>query len=222
MLSHLISQGWDSHKLKHISYHVNPSNFPLSSPHHSPKHFLSVGRLVEKKGGILTLVAFHQVLQKHPDATLTIIGDGPFGEIYRQYCRGVGLLDSVNFLGAQPHEVVAKEMAKARCFVQHSVTSENNDHEGTPVAIIEAQVSGLPVVATTHAGIPEAVIDGKTGFLVEEFDVDSMAARMSDFAANTYLAESFGKEARNSAVERFSFENTIGRIAKLACEVSRK
>ena len=66
-------------------------------------------------------------------------------------------------------------MKKAHIFLQHSVTCPiTGDEEGVPVAILEAMASGLPVVSTFHAGIPEAVVDGKTGFLVSE---DAMGER---------------------------------------------
>ena len=62
----------------------------------------------------------------------------------------------MTFLGAQPHNVIQDEMRKARGFVQHSIEAPSGDSEGMPVSIIEAGVSGLPVVATRHAGIPDA------------------------------------------------------------------
>ena len=70
-------------------------------------------------------------------------------------------------------------MKKARIFVQHSVTTpETGDKEGTPVAIMEAMASGLPVISTRHAGILEMIEHGATGKLVNEFDYLEMAEEM--------------------------------------------
>ena len=63
--------------------------------------------------------------------------------------------------------------------MQHSITASNGDTEGLPVGILEAMATALPVISTRHSGIPEAVEDGITGFLVEEHDVRGMAERMA-------------------------------------------
>ena len=87
----------------------------------------------------------------------------------------------------QPFEVAAL-MRKARMFVQHSNVAPDGDSEGSPVAIMEAQLSGLPVVATFHAGIPEIVTQDVTGFLVDEGDVNGMANSMTKLVLDPGMA----------------------------------
>ena len=91
-------------------------------------------------------------------------------------------------------------MNGADVFVQHSITdSHTGDQEGLPVAVLEAMASGLPVVATRHAGIPEAVVEGETGYLVEEGDIGAMAGHIARLAEDHTLRS---KMARRDGPER--------------------
>jgi glycosyltransferase involved in cell wall biosynthesis len=95
-------------------------------------------------------------------------------------------------------------MQSAAVFVQHSVVAPDNDHEGTPVAILEAGASGLPVVATRHAGIPDVVKEGETGYLVDEGDTDAMARYMIQLAKNPDLARRLGAAAREHIAAEYN------------------
>jgi glycosyltransferase involved in cell wall biosynthesis len=103
-------------------------------------------------------------------------------------------------------------MLKARCFVQHSVEASNGDSEGTPVGILEAGASSLPVVATRHAGIPDVVVEGQTGFLVDERDTTAMAAQMLRLAQDSELAARLGSAARLHVERNFSQEQSLDRL----------
>jgi glycosyltransferase involved in cell wall biosynthesis len=126
--------------------------------------------------------------------------------------RELGIDGSVDFLGQQPPDVVRQELRNARCFVQHSIEAANGDCEGTPVGILEAGATGLPVVATRHGGIPDVVVDGETGFLVDERDVGQMASRMLALASSPPLAAQMGERARARIVARFSQQKRLGRL----------
>ena len=148
--------------------------------------------MVEKKAPHLVLATFARVLRECPDARLHFIGDGALLGVCRDLAAALGIDHAVTFLGAQPHDIVEREMRQARALVQHSVIASNGDSEGTPVAILEAGAMGLPVVATRHAGIPDVVADGVTGFLVEERDVCGMATHMLALARNPASRASAG------------------------------
>ena len=85
----------------------------------------------------------------------------------------------VRFLGDLGAAEVREWMRRAALLAAPSVTAADGDAEGLPTVIVEAAASGLPVVATRHSGIPEAVGDGETGFLVPERDAETLAARMA-------------------------------------------
>jgi glycosyltransferase involved in cell wall biosynthesis len=115
----------------------------------------------------------------------------------------------VTFAGPRPHEIVQQEMRHARCFVQHSIVAQSGDAEGMPLAIIEASATGLPVVSTRHAGIPDVVADQETGFLVDEGDVAGMSHYMVRMIRAPELAAQMGKAARERALAYFSKERSL-------------
>src|SRR6266508_4239503 len=104
------------------------------------------------------------------------------------------------------------EVRRARCFVQHSVEAPSGDSEGTPVSVLEAGASGLPVVSTRHAGIADAVAEDETGFLVDEHDVAGMASHMLRLATDPALAGKLGRAARRRIQESFSRDKSLGRL----------
>jgi glycosyltransferase involved in cell wall biosynthesis len=135
--------------------------------------------------------------------------------------RDLGIENGVTFMGAQPATVVREEMRRARCFVQHSVEAPSGDSEGTPVSIIEAGATGLPVVSTRHAGIPGVVVEGETGFLVAEHDVEAMAERMLDVARDPELAGRLGRAARRRVEAYFSIEGSVADLWKIIQSCAR-
>jgi len=173
---------------------------------------LAVGRFVEKKAPQHTVAAFARAARQVPDAKLEMIGEGPLLNKCRALADQAGLDGSASFRGAQDHSVVKQEMARAAVFVQHSVTAADGDTEGLPVAILEAMSSGLPVVATRHAGIPEAVDDGRTGLLVEEHDEAGMADALVRLLMNPEEAKAMGAAGRQRAVRLFSSEQQLARL----------
>jgi glycosyltransferase involved in cell wall biosynthesis len=200
--------------------YVNPSGvdcrlFSGADPLAAPPMFLAVGRFVEKKAPQLTLLAFSEVYRACPAARLRMVGDGPLWGACRDLAKALEIDEAVTFCGPQPHPIVQEEMRRARCFVQHSVEAANGDSEGTPGAILEAGASGLPVVATRHAGIPDVVIEGETGFLVDERDVKGMAAHMLRLSQEPALAGQLGRAARERVCQEFSVEKSISTLWRI-------
>ena len=220
MREQLIRLGAPGEKVHLIPYGVDLDQFGPCHPDLAPKHFLAVGRFVEKKAPHLTLVAFQRVLAACPDARLTIIGGGPLLPVCRQLARALGIDRAIDFRGPQEHDRVAATMRNARAFVQHSVEASNGDCEGTPVAILEAQAAGLPVVSTRHTGINEAILEGKTGYLVDEQDVETMALRMTLLAKDPQLAGRLGMAGRARVHDEFNMQNRIAQLHAIIAKVA--
>jgi colanic acid/amylovoran biosynthesis glycosyltransferase len=175
---------------------------------------LFVGRLVEKKGVETLLDAFAAVRRTRPDAALVIIGDGPL----RARLEGRAG-EGVRFLGARPPEEVAAWMKRAALLAAPSVTARDGDAEGLPNAIVEAAASGLAAIGTHHGGIPEAIVDGETGFLVPERDPDLLAARMLTLLGDADLRRRMGAAARALAERKFDFARQMERLETIYDEL---
>jgi colanic acid/amylovoran biosynthesis glycosyltransferase len=172
-----------------------------------PIRFLFSGRFVAKKAPLVALRAFALAFQLFPNIRLTMIGGGELFEKVKDEAKELGLLKYVELLGPQPNEIVLSAMLKAHVYIQHSIVCpETGDMEGLPVAILEAMAAGLPIISTRHAGIPEAVIEGENGFLVEEGDVDAMAEKMAFLAQEVELIKKISSSNQKRVAERFLWE----------------
>lgn len=199
---------------------VSPSGadaalFHGGDPAAAPPRFLAVGRFVAKKGPLISLEAFAMAARTRPELELVMVGDGPLLASARRRAVELGVAQRVQFTGVEPPRQIAQRLRSCRCFVQHSLTGPDGDQEGSPVAVMEAQLSGVPVVATRHAGIPEVVLDGHTGLLVAEGDTAAMAAAIAQLADDPALAARLGAAGRARAQERFTVTHHLQALMDL-------
>jgi colanic acid/amylovoran biosynthesis glycosyltransferase len=186
-------------KTVYLPCYVDLNRFAFIERDFTEPNFLAVGRFCHTKAPHLSIMAFNEVVKKTPAAKLTMIGADD-GSGVLEHCitliRALKLDKNVEIIGSQPTERVFQEMQKASIFVQHSVTApETGDKEGTPVAIMEAMATGLPIISTRHAGIAEMIEDGRTGILVEEFDYLRMAEEMTGLIQDVERMRRMGQQA---------------------------
>jgi len=177
-----------------------------------PGLILHVGRLVEKKGTRLLIRALAEVRGDHPRARLVVLGDGPLRARLEAEAAALGVAASVQFLGNRPQAEVAAWMARAWLLAAPSVTAGDGDAEGLPTVIVEAAASGVPVIGADHSGIPEAVIEGKTGFIVPEGAVEPLARRIAELVQAPRLRNAMGRAGRAMAEERFDGARQTSRL----------
>jgi colanic acid/amylovoran/stewartan biosynthesis glycosyltransferase WcaL/AmsK/CpsK len=168
-----------------------------------PVCLLTVARLVEKKGIEYALQAVARVRQAHPNLQYHIVGDGPLRAALTKLAGLLGLQEVAVFHGAKDSRFVQQRMAEADVFLLPSVTAADGDQEGTPVSLIEAQATGLPVLSTLHSGIPEVVLDGGSGFLVRERDVEGLADRLLYLIEHPEVCRTMGARGRQHVEEQF-------------------
>lgn len=221
MEQQLLSLGATRERLHYNCYGIDIERFTTGSPAASAKHFVAIGRFVEKKAPLLTLRAFHQAWLKDPEIRLTMIGDGPLKAECEAFVRANGLVQAVTFAGVLAHPEVANLLRGARAFVQHSVISGDNDHEGTPLAVLEAMATGIPVIATRHAGIPDVVHDGEHGLLCAEHDVEAMALNMLKLSLDADLAGRMGASGRANVEAHYTMRHTIEGLQRILLDVAR-
>jgi glycosyltransferase involved in cell wall biosynthesis len=179
-----------------------------------PGTILHIGRLVEKKGTADLLAA----LAGLAGVRLIVIGEGPLRAQLQRQAGALGV--KAQFLGAQDADEVAEWLRRATLLVAPSVTAQDGDAEGLPNVIVEGAASGIPVVATRHSGIPEAVEDGVTGYLVKEGDRGALAARIGALLDGADLRREMGFAARALAVERFDRVRQAERLEAIYDEVA--
>ncbi|WP_366184807.1 glycosyltransferase [Flavobacterium ovatum] len=208
MQKSLIELGCPSEKVIYNTY--GPDNSFLNvDPQFTENTFIGLGRFVEKKAPYYTILAFKKVIGQFPNAQLVIGGKGELYEVCRNLVRYHKIENNVLLPGVLTKEAFIAYLEKSLAFVQHSVTALNGDQEGTPVSILEACAAGLPVIATDHAGIPDVIIDGETGFLVQEHDVDAMAEKMKIIIENTSLAKQMGANGKEVIKRNFSLQKHL-------------
>ena len=201
--------------------HVVPCgvDLPPASPVRAEGDFVrcvAIGRMVGKKGPLITLEAFRLAAARCDRLRLDMIGGGPLYEMAAQYVRQVHLSDRVRLLGPQPHSAVVRTLRESDIFVQHSLTDPlTGDEEGLPVSILEAMAHALPVVSTRHAGIPEAVLEGVTGLLVDEGDAAAMAEHLVTLATDSRGRTQLGAEGRRRVAESFSWERERAALSQI-------
>lgn len=182
---------------------VDTEKFKPSGSKSEPFTFISVARFAEKKGPLHSLRAFVPVFKQIPSSRLLMVGDGPMWEEAKAFVGENNLGDHVHFLGPKTQDEYLPLLQSAHVFIQHSIITKAGDSEGTPVAILEAAACGLPTISTRHAGIPDAVIEGETGILTDEHDIDAMAKACIFLAENPSEAEKMGLAARQHVSERY-------------------
>jgi colanic acid/amylovoran biosynthesis glycosyltransferase len=220
MHNKLVALGAPVDKLVLSTY--GPNNiFYSNKPLFDAQQLLSVGRFVDKKAPYLTILAFKRVLNCYPKATLKMIGDGPLLNTCVNLAKSEGMEGAVIFEGVKTPEEIRLEMERSCAFVQHSVVALNGDMEGTPVSIIEASAAGLPVIATKHAGIPDVIINGKSGILVNELDLGAMADAMLQLLSNPVLAKTMGDAGRENIRNNFSMEKHITTLDRVISKAVR-
>jgi glycosyltransferase involved in cell wall biosynthesis len=204
----LIELGITADKVHVVPCGVDVPAMPPAHPVRDTVRCLAVGRMVPKKAPHLTLEAFRLAAERRNGLYLDFIGDGELWPVAEQYVRDFNLGGRVRLHGPQSHAFVQQAMRDADIFLQHSLTDPaTGDEEGLPVAILEAMAHALPVISTRHAGIPEAVLDGVTGLLVEEGDSAGMADCLLSLSGEPDQRTTLGRAAWHRARDRYSWEH---------------
>lgn len=208
----LKSWGVDSDKIAVIRMGIDPKKITFSPTKLNDRNnikVISVGRATEKKGleyAIKAMASLDFVDYK-------IIGGGELLEELQKLVTDLNKQDTIHCLGALPHQEVLRQLELADVFLLPSVTAENGDMEGIPVALMEAMAKGKIVVSTYHSGIPELIEDKVNGFLCNERNINdiincfTIIRDISDSELEVIL-----KNAQERVIEDFNEETEIFKI----------
>ncbi|MBD2005762.1 MULTISPECIES: glycosyltransferase [Cyanophyceae] len=211
--SQLIEKGCPPEKAVVLYTGVNVDKFTPDPNVVREPIVLFVGRLVEKKGCEYLIRAMSQVQAIMPEVELVMIGDGSLRSTLEELAKSS--LKRYSFLGSRSHDVVKEWMNRAFLLCAPSITATTGDSEGLPNVVNEAAAMGLPVVASIHAGIPEAVVHGETGFLVPEKDWEAMAKHILTLLGDSSLRNRFAMAGRNRVEQEFNLKRNTEKLEKI-------
>ncbi len=177
---------------------------------------LSIGRLVEKKGFEELIRACGLLKGRGFAFDCTIAGSGPLRDALRGVVEELGLNDCVHLSGnVLRQEELPDVLRESDIYCQPCVWSRDNDVDGLPATLMEAMAVGLPVISTRIAGIPDLVVEGETGLLVEPRDVPALAEAMAKLIEQPEVCRTLGVAGRAFVLERFDVNTCIDPLVAL-------
>ncbi len=214
----LIDLGCDPEKIEVQRTGIPLEEFPFrervfsSRSRGSQWRFVQAGRLIEKKGLPVTLRAFAVFLKQYQNATLTIAGEGPLLGELQGLAHELGIEELISFTGFISQEELRDIYYRSHIFLHPSQTGHDGNQEGIPNSMLEAMATGLPVFATDHGGIPEAIENGVTGVLVPERDDKALAQALLDAVQHPDFLLRIARNAAESVRKNFDLQQQAHRL----------
>ena len=177
------------------------------------KVILSVNRLVKRKGNDMMLRAFAKIKNEIPNVVYVIVGSGEYETSLRQLTRELAVEKDVRFINSASHEDVLKFYAACDVLVMLSrELKDKGDAEGFGIVFLEANACGKPVVGGDSGGMRDAVVDGKTGLLVDPNDIDQIAQAVTKILTDTDYANQLAQAGKERAEQKFHWQSTTAEI----------
>jgi len=210
----LLAQGFPAQKTRVHYIGVDTARLTPRAAAEEEKIVLHVARLVEVKGTEYLIRAFAKL---PPGCRLVVIGDGELEGRLRKLAGELGV--QAEFLRGMGHEDVLGWMRKAAVLVLPSVRTASGREEGLGMVTLEAAALGVPVIGSDVGGIPEAVVEGETGFLVPSRDPEALAVRLADLLGSAELRARFGAAGRVRVEQTFDLQRQSEALEALYDEV---
>ncbi|MBA2270298.1 MAG: glycosyltransferase [Chthoniobacterales bacterium] len=182
---------------------------------------LQASRLIEKKGLRTSLRAFAEFTRKYPQAHFTIAGEGPLLDELQEMTRELNVAGQVTFAGFASQSQLRELLYGSHVFLHPSETGADGNQEGVPNSMLEAMATGLPVFATTHGGIPEAVEDGTSGVLVSEGDAVALAKRLTNLTAQPDVLSGIARRGAEAVAAKFEQRAQVAKLEEYYFEAIR-
>jgi len=219
----LVKIGAPAYKIKVWHLGIDLNLFKKGTKKNDKFKIISCGRFKEWKGQKYLILALLRLLKKYKNIEVVFTGTGEKLDQCKKLVKKLGLERYVNFKGELPkHSQVAKEMASSHIIVHSSFTGRNKANDALGMVLVEAGACEVPAVASRSGGIPEAVIDKKTGFLVEPKNPKQIAEKIILLMENESLRKKMGQEARKYVQKEFDLSKQIRKLKKIYQKVIRK
>ena len=214
----VIDLGCDEKKIQLQRTGIPLDEFPFRGRSFPPRgrggewRFVQAGRLIEKKGLPVTLHAFARFSGQFPNARLTIAGEGPLLGTLQELASELKIDDRVSFTGFISQEQLRDLFYASHIFMHPSETGSDGNQEGIPNSMLEAMASGLPVFATEHGGIPEAIENGVSGVLVPEHDHEELGRILLDAVQDPDFLSRVGRAGADAVAQKFDQRIQVRRL----------
>lgn len=219
-LEHLRRSYPESADRIHLVYNgLELDRFPYTDPEpvsaERPLRIAAVGRIVEKKGFFDLVEAVGRLVADGVAVEARIAGDGELFDDVRAAVDAAGLTDTITLLGARTQEEIRDLLGWADVFAAPSIVGADGNADGLPTVLLEAMASGVPCVASTVTGIPEAVVDGVTGLLHTPGDVEGLVTALTAVASPDFDRTGIARAARRLIEDRFDSHGQARTLAAL-------
>jgi len=185
------------------------------------KVLLTVGRLIERKGVVHFLTdVMPRMLAQRQDFCYMIVGEGPQRELIETRITSLHLEEHVVLLGRVDDDTLRAAYHLADLFVMPNIPVQN-DIEGFGLVALEAAAAGRYVVASRLDGIPEAIVPGQNGTLLDPLDSEAFAATILDLLADDEKRQILGRQAREFVRDRYSWDIVARRYQQVFMQVTQ-
>ena len=205
----------DAGKIQCVYNGLDLSSFPRADFASPVPIIISVGRLIEKKGFSDLIAACRILAEAGCNFRCEIIGEGPLENDLRAQIEGSNLREKVTLAGAQAQVEIKHRLAAATVFVLACTTDSSGGTDNLPTVIMEAMATGLPVISTTLAGIPEMMQPGITGELVAPDAPQELARAIEKIITDPAHARDLGIKGFALAQKKFSIETSVKSLLSL-------
>ena len=221
----LVDLGCNPEKIEIQRTGIPLEEFPFRQrvlPNNGEWHFVQAGRLIEKKGLPVTIRAFEVFVRQYPNATLRVAGEGPLLRELEMLARELKIAERVSFTGFVSQERLREIYYRSHIFLHPSQTGRDGNQEGIPNSMLEAMVTGLPVFATEHGGIPEAIEHGVSGVLVPERDEFALVETLLDAVQDPDLLSRIAYAGANAVRKKFDLQQQAHRLEEIYLRTIKK
>ena len=219
----LVDLGCDPEKIEVQRTGIPLEEFPFREravPKNGEWRFVQAGRLIEKKGLPITLRAFEIFVRQYLNATLTIAGEGPLLRELESLARELKIAERVSFTGFVSQEQLREIYYRSHIFLHPSQTGKDGNQEGIPNSMLEAMATGLPVFATEHGGIPEAIENGVSGVLVPERDEFALVETLLEAVQDPRALSDIAQTGADAVRKKFDLQQQAHRLEEIYLRVA--
>lgn len=214
MRANVIDLGFPEDKIKVLKLGMDINEIEFQHRTSAGPKLMMVGRMVEKKGFTYAIEAVDLLTTQGTDVQLDLYGDGQLRSDLEKMVQKRGLNNQVIFHGQTKNEAIFDELYGHDILLVPSVQAKDGDREGIPQTTVEGMATGIPVIASDHAGLPELVINEETGLQIPERDPQALSEAIKQYVENPDLVARVSKNGRKKTEENHNIHSQIEKLEK--------